>query len=101
MKARVAQIFGEAPIGFIGAVIAIAVVFRLGVGVMKPAAAAEPEVQAPVALHTPPEPAKPTPIVTDAPPTIEPAAAATTAAATTATTTAKKRNKAPRSFGKR
>ena len=102
MKARVAHVFGEAPIGFIGAVLAIALVFRLGIGVMKPAT--EPDMPAPVALHTPPPDAKAVakaeakpaaaPIITDALPTIEPAPAVTASAKAS-------KRKPPRSFGKR
>lgn len=103
MKARLSHMFGEAPLGFIGAVIAIAVVFRLGIGVMKPSVQ-EPELEAPVALHTPPPESpkavakaesKPAaaPIVTDALPTVE--------ATPAVTATAKKKSKPPRSFGKR
>jgi hypothetical protein len=62
MKARAARFLSETPVVFIGIVLTIAIVFRLGIGAVKPAAA-EPEAyippRAPAAIHTPIASAKP------------------------------------------
>ena len=51
MKNLVARFLSETPVVFIGIVLAIAVVFRLGIGAVK-TASAEPEPPPP-AIHTP------------------------------------------------
>lgn len=52
MKARIVQFVSDTPIVFIGAVLAIAITFRVGIGAIK-TASAEPEPQTTAALHTP------------------------------------------------
>ena len=54
MGGRIRQVFGETPFLFFGVVIAVAVVFRIGVGVAREAA--RPDVQAPIFVSTQPEP---------------------------------------------
>lgn len=56
MRHRIAAFLGEAPLLFVGVVIGIAVLFRLAIGIVRPAAAdAETEAAAPSgAVHEPP-----------------------------------------------
>ena len=80
MKARIAHIFQETPILFIGTVLVIAVTFRVGIGAVKSASGASEAAQAlndTPALHTPvtqtkteekPAPAVATPVVQAEPP---------------------------------
>jgi hypothetical protein len=52
MKARIAHLFRETPILFIGTVLVIAITFRVGIGAVK-TASAEPVAEPPPVVHTP------------------------------------------------
>ena len=104
MKARLSHFLSETPILFIGAVLAIAITFRVGIGAIK-TASAEPEapVAAAPAVHTPvttPTPAK-VAAATPAVATPTPAKAETVAPAMPEPARPLPKRKAPRTHGKR
>lgn len=84
MRHRIAAFFGDAPLLFIGIVLGIAVVFRVGLDAVRPASA-EPasetaEAAAPAAVHEAPR-APTAPASPPAPPAGEPGAERTSASA--------------------
>jgi hypothetical protein len=90
LRLRIGHFFGEAPILFIGLVVGIAVVFRLGLGVVKPSVAEEEPAPAPL-----------NPVVHTQPRAFAPAATTTVAGATAEPDPTKVPRLKPRTHGKR